>query len=62
MFALIRRLHGQGLAIMLVEQNVAQSLDVADRAYVLENGRFAISGAAASVREDPELKRAYLGL
>ena len=61
-FALIRRLHGQGLAIMLVEQNVAQSLDVADRAYVLENGRFAISGAAASVREDPELKRAYLGL
>jgi branched-chain amino acid transport system ATP-binding protein len=47
---------------MLVEQNVAQSLDVADRAYVLENGRFAISGAAASVREDPELKRAYLGL
>ena len=62
MFALIRRLHGQGLAIMLVEQNVAQSLDVADRAYVLENGGFAISGAAASVREDPELKRAYLGL
>jgi branched-chain amino acid transport system ATP-binding protein len=62
MFALIRRLHGQGLAIMLVEQNVAQSLDVADRAYVLENGRFAISGPAASVREDPELKRAYLGL
>jgi branched-chain amino acid transport system ATP-binding protein len=62
MFALIRRLHRQGLAIMLVEQNVAQSLDVADRAYVLENGRFAISGAAASVREDPELKRAYLGL
>ena len=62
MFALIRRLHAQGLAIMLVEQNVAQSLDVADRAYVLENGRFAISGAAASVREDPELKRAYLGL
>ena len=62
MFALIRRLHAQGLAIMLVEQNVAQSLDVADRAYVLVNGRFAISGAAASVREDPELKRAYLGL
>jgi branched-chain amino acid transport system ATP-binding protein len=62
MFALIRRLHGEGLAIMLVEQNVAQSLDIADRAYVLENGRFALSGAAAQVREDPELKRAYLGL
>jgi branched-chain amino acid transport system ATP-binding protein len=47
---------------MLVEQNVAQSLEIADRAYVLENGSFAISGPAAQVREDPELKRAYLGL
>jgi branched-chain amino acid transport system ATP-binding protein len=62
MFALIRKLHGEGLAIMLVEQNVAQSLEIADRAYVLENGRFAISGRAADVAEDPELKRAYLGL
>jgi branched-chain amino acid transport system ATP-binding protein len=62
MFALIRRLHGEGLAIMLVEQNVAQSLEIADRAYVLEHGAFALSGPAAQVREDPELKRAYLGL
>jgi len=62
MFALIRRLHAEGLAIMLVEQNVAQSLEIADRAYVLENGRFAIAGSADRVREDPELKRAYLGL
>ncbi|HEV7267552.1 MAG TPA: ABC transporter ATP-binding protein [Falsiroseomonas sp.] len=62
MFGLIRRLHAEGLAIMLVEQNVAQSLDIADRAYVLENGGFALSGPAAQVREDPELKRAYLGL
>jgi branched-chain amino acid transport system ATP-binding protein len=62
MFALIRRLHGEGLAIMLVEQNVAQSLEIADRAYVLEHGSFALSGPAAQVREDPELKRAYLGL
>jgi branched-chain amino acid transport system ATP-binding protein len=62
MFGLIRRLHAEGLSIMLVEQNVAQSLEIADRAYVLENGSFAISGPAAQVREDPELKRAYLGL
>jgi branched-chain amino acid transport system ATP-binding protein len=62
MFGLVRRLHGEGLAIMLVEQNVAQSLDIADRAYVLEHGGFALSGAAAEVRENPELKRAYLGL
>ncbi len=62
MFALIRRLHGEGLAIMLVEQNVAQSLEIAHRAYVLEHGNFVLSGSAARVREDPELKRAYLGL
>ncbi|MGK7866619.1 ABC transporter ATP-binding protein [Falsiroseomonas sp. E2-1-a20] len=62
MFGLVRRLHGEGLAIMLVEQNVAQSLDLADRAYVLEHGGFALSGRAAEVRENPELKRAYLGL
>ena len=62
MFALIRRLHADGLAIMLVEQNVAQSLEIADRAHVLENGTFVLGGPAARVREDPELKRAYLGL
>ncbi|MGG5822179.1 ABC transporter ATP-binding protein [Falsiroseomonas sp. HW251] len=62
MFALIRRLHGEGLSIMLVEQNVAQSLEIADRAYVLEHGAFALSGPSAQLREDPELKRAYLGL
>jgi branched-chain amino acid transport system ATP-binding protein len=62
MFALIRRLHAEGLSIMLVEQNVAQSLDIADRAYVLEHGGFVLSGPTERVREDPELKRAYLGL
>ncbi len=62
MFALIRKLHGEGLAIMLVEQNVAQSLDLADRAYVLEHGGFVLVGDAATVRQDPALRRAYLGL
>jgi len=62
MFALIGRLHREGLAILLVEQNVVQSLSLAQRAYVLENGRMALAGPAAELREDPELKRAYLGL
>ena len=62
MFALIRRLHAEGLAIMLVEQNVAQSLEIADDAHVLENGAFAIGGTADEVRADPHLQRAYLGL
>jgi branched-chain amino acid transport system ATP-binding protein len=62
MFTLIRRLHADGLTIMLVEQNVAQSLEVADRAHVLENGMITLSGAAQDIAADPELRRSYLGL
>ncbi|MBC9175735.1 ABC transporter ATP-binding protein [Roseomonas ludipueritiae] len=62
MFALIRRLNAAGLPILLVEQNVVQSLEVASRAFILENGIFAMRGAAAEMRENPELRRVYLGL
>jgi len=62
LFALIRRLHADGLAILLVEQNVLQSLGVARRAYVMEHGRVALSGDAAALIEDPGLKAAYLGM
>ncbi|MBE9605523.1 ABC transporter ATP-binding protein [Acetobacteraceae bacterium H6797] len=62
MFNLILQLNAEGLPILLVEQNVVQSLDIASRAYILENGLFALSGTAAEVREDPELRRAYLGM
>ena len=62
MFALIRRLHEQGLAILLVEQNVFQSLEIADRAYVLENGAIVLSGAPAELIEDAGLKKSYLGM
>ena len=62
MFALIARLRADGLSILLVEQNVVQSLDLADRAYVLENGLCVLSGPAAVLRDDPDLKRTYLGL
>ena len=62
MFGLIRRLNGDGLAILLVEQNVVQSLEVARRAYILENGVFALSGPSDEIARDPELKRTYLGL
>ncbi len=62
LFDLIATLHRDGLSILLVEQNVAQSLEVADDAHVLENGAFALSGTAAEVRADPHLQRAYLGL
>jgi branched-chain amino acid transport system ATP-binding protein len=51
-----------GASTLLVEQNVVQSLAVADRAYVMENGAISISGAAATLLDDPNLKRSYLGL
>jgi branched-chain amino acid transport system ATP-binding protein len=61
MFALIGRINREGLAILLVEQNVVQSLAVAHRAYVLENGRIALSGKASELAENPELRKSYLG-
>jgi len=62
MFALISRIAAGGLAVMLVEQNVVQSLDLAARAYVLENGTIAMSGTAATLKHDPQLMKTYLGL
>ena len=62
MFTLIRQLNTEGLSIFLVEQNVMQSLEIANRAYVIENGQVALSGPADELIDDPELKRTYLGL
>ncbi|HKA78596.1 MAG TPA: ABC transporter ATP-binding protein [Xanthobacteraceae bacterium] len=62
LFALIKRINSEGIALLLVEQNVVQSLDVAQRAYILENGAFVLQGNAADIRNNPDLKRAYLGL
>ncbi|MEQ9815155.1 MAG: ABC transporter ATP-binding protein [Azospirillaceae bacterium] len=62
MFALIRQINADGLTILLVEQNVVQSLDLANRAYILEQGAFALSGPAGDLKQNPELKRAYLGM
>ncbi len=61
MFALISRLNVEGLAILLVEQNVVQSLAIAHRAYVLEGGRIALSGKASELAEHPGLRKSYLG-
>jgi branched-chain amino acid transport system ATP-binding protein len=62
MFTLIRRLRDGGLAVLLVEQNVGQSLEIADRAYVLENGSVRFSGKPDELLGSDELRRAYLGL
>jgi branched-chain amino acid transport system ATP-binding protein len=62
LFALIGRINAEGIALLLVEQNVVQCLEVARRAYILEKGTFVLHGSAADIRDDPNLKRAYLGL
>jgi len=62
LFGLIARLHAQGLAILLVEQNVAQSLEIAQRAYVMENGAIQFSGTSAELLATDRLRLAYLGV
>lgn len=61
-FRIIRRLKDQGMTIILVEQNVAASLALADQAYVLETGRITLSGTGQTLLRDPRVREAYLGL
>jgi branched-chain amino acid transport system ATP-binding protein len=61
-FETIAELKRQGRTILLVEQNVHQALDVADRAYVLETGRITLDGAADVLRHDPKVEQSYLGV
>ncbi len=58
----IHVLNGRGLTILLVEQNVAVSLKISNHAYVLENGRVAMSGAGSDLLHDDRVRQAYLGL
>ena len=58
----IRELNRDGLTVVLVEQNVAVSLKLADRAYVLENGRVTLAGTGAALLADDRVRQAYLGM
>jgi len=60
-FAIIQEINSQGTSILLVEQNAQMALSIADRAYVLETGRFVLEGSAQEVAANPEVKQAYLG-
>lgn len=62
MFGAIRRVHADGIAVLLVEQNVGMALKVAQRAAVIEEGRIVASGTPAELLARPELRRAYLGV
>ncbi len=59
---IVKRLNGEGLTCVLVEQNVAASLKLASHAYVLENGAVTLSGSGAALLDDDRVRRAYLGL
>jgi branched-chain amino acid transport system ATP-binding protein len=61
-FGTIAELKRQGRTILLVEQNVHQALEVADRAYVMETGRITLDGAAEVLRHDPKVEQSYLGV
>jgi len=62
LFTTIRRVHREGTSVLLVEQNVATALRVADRAYVLEEGRMAAEGTPDELMQRDEIRRAYLGV
>ena len=60
-FETITKIRGQGITILLIEQNAAAALDIADRAYVLESGTIKMSGKASDLAKDPAVTKAYLG-
>ena len=60
-FRVMRKLHEQGLTIFLVEQNVRQTLRIADYCYVMENGRIVQEGNGRDLESDPKVREAYLG-
>ena len=60
-FDIIKELHAAGTTILLVEQNATKALQIADRAYVLENGKITLSGTGAELAQSDEVKKAYLG-
>jgi len=62
MFEIIARVRGEGAAVLLVEQNVLKALEIADRAYVLEQGRIVAQGLPADLLKQPQIREAYLGV
>ena len=61
-FEILKSMREKGITILLVEQNVRQTLGIADRAYVLENGHLALEGVCSVLRESDHVRKAYLGL
>jgi branched-chain amino acid transport system ATP-binding protein len=62
LFLAISRIRAEGTAVLIVEQRVAESLELADRAYVIQSGRVALSGRSRDIARDPAVRKAYLGV
>ena len=60
-FDIVKELHEAGTTVLLVEQNAAKALSIADRAYVLETGRVSMAGDASDLAHDDRVRKAYLG-
>jgi len=61
-FKVLEKIRARGITVLFVEQNVIRTLKEADRAYILETGRVALSGTAADLRDNAEVKKAYFGI
>jgi branched-chain amino acid transport system ATP-binding protein len=62
LFRFIKTLNEQGITVLLVEQNIRHALEIADGAYVLENGRIVLEGKSSDLLQNDHIKKAYLGL
>jgi branched-chain amino acid transport system ATP-binding protein len=62
MFAIVRTLHGSGITVLLVEQNLQKALEIAQRGYVIETGTVKLQGSSSQLLGDPAIRQAYLGL
>ena len=61
-FQAVKRIRDAGMTVLIVEQRMAECLEIADRAYILQTGRVLMQGAASEIRTDPDVRKAYLGL
>jgi branched-chain amino acid transport system ATP-binding protein len=61
-FAAVKRIRDAGMTVLIVEQRMAECLEIADRAYILQTGRVLMQGAASEIKTNPDVRKAYLGL
>jgi branched-chain amino acid transport system ATP-binding protein len=61
-FQAVKRIRDTGVTVLIVEQRIAECLDIADRAYILQTGRLQMQGTSAEIKTNPDVRKAYLGL